>query len=124
MFSPCYTKNKQMQNPLSGFKELLGRGFKSVFPSYLGIDIGTTSIKVVEVKPGKQLPQVINYGFLESSGYLARANQALQTSTLKIFEQEVVELLKIIIREMQPRSTQVIASLAPFSAFVTTLEFP
>ena len=113
-----------MQNPLDGIRQLLNKGFKSVFPSYLGVDIGTTSIKVVEVKPGKQLPAVINYGFLDSSGYLARANQALQTSSLKIFEQEVVELLKVVVREMAPKSTQVIASLAPFSAFVTVLEFP
>ena len=59
----------------------------------LGVDIGTTSIKVVEVRPGKKSPQVTNYGFLESSGYLARANQALQTSSLKIFESDVIELL-------------------------------
>lgn len=97
---------------------------QSIFPSYLGIDIGTASIKVVEVKPGKQLPEVVNYGFLEPSGYLARANQALQTSTLKLFEKEVVELLKLIIDKMQPKATEVLASLPVFSAFMITLDFP
>ncbi|MEK9180565.1 MAG: type IV pilus assembly protein PilM [Patescibacteria group bacterium] len=97
---------------------------QSVFPSYLGVDIGTTSIKVVEVKPGKQLPQVINYGFLESSGHLARANQALQTSTLKLFEKEAAELLKLIIHEMKPGATEAFASLPIFSAFTTVLDFP
>jgi type IV pilus assembly protein PilM len=97
---------------------------QSVFPSYLGVDIGTTSIKVVEVKQGKQLPEVVNYGFLESSGYLARSNQALQTSTLKLFEKEAVELLKLIISGMQTKSTEVLASLPLFSAFMTVLDFP
>lgn len=97
---------------------------QSVFPSYLGVDIGTTSIKVVEVKPGKQLPEVINYGFLESSSYLSRANQALQTSTLKLFEKDAVELLKLLIAKIRTKSTEAIASLPPFSAFTTVLDFP
>ncbi len=97
---------------------------QGVFPSYLGVDIGTTSIKVVEVRAGKRLPEVVNYGFLESSGYLARANQVLQTSTLKLFEREAVELLKIVIKEMRPGATDAIASIPAFSAFMTVLDFP
>lgn len=97
---------------------------QSVFPTYLGVDIGTTSIKVVEVKPGEQLPAVINYGFLDSSSYLSRANQVLQTSTLKIFEKEAAELLKLVIGEMKTKTTEALASLPMFSAFTTTLDFP
>ncbi|MEK7507927.1 MAG: type IV pilus assembly protein PilM [Patescibacteria group bacterium] len=96
----------------------------SLNSSYLGVDIGTTSIKVVEVERGGKLPRVINYGFLESGGYLARANQALQTSTLKLFEKEVVEFLRLILREMKTRSTEAVASLPVFSAFTTVLDFP
>jgi len=91
--------------------------------SYLGVDIGTTSIKVVEVKGGKR-PKVVNYGLLESSGYLSRANQALQTSGLKIFEADVVELLKTVIREMGVTTKSAIASLPPFSVFTTVVDFP
>ena len=92
--------------------------------SYLGVDIGTTSIKVVEVKPGKQRPQIVNYGLLESSGYLARANQALQTSSLKIFESDVTELLKTIFHQMGTKAKNAVASLPPFSVFTTVLDFP
>ncbi len=92
--------------------------------SYLGIDIGTTSIKVVEVRQGKAKPQVVNYGLLESSGYLSRANQALQTSGLKIFESDVTELLKTAIGEMKVSTKLAIASLPPFSVFTTILDFP
>lgn len=92
--------------------------------NYLGVDIGTTSIKVVEVKNGKQRPQVVNYGLLESSSYLSRANQALQTSSLKIFEADVVELLKAITKEMKTSTNLAIASLPPFSVFTTALDFP
>ena len=88
---------------------------RNVFPSYLGVDIGTTSIKVAEVVGGKDRPRVVNYGILESSGYLARANQALQTSTLKLFDAEVVGLLHTVIHEMGTATTDVVASLPLFS---------
>ncbi len=97
---------------------------QSISPSYLGVDIGTTSIKVVEVKRGEQLPKVINYGFLESSSYLARINQALQTSNLKLFEKGTIEFLKIILSEMKPQSVDAFASIPTFSAFMTTIDFP
>lgn len=92
--------------------------------SYLGVDIGTTSIKIVEARAGRQKPQIVNYALLESSGYLARANQALQTSSLKIFESDMVELLKTARKEMGTQAKLAIASLPPFSAFTTVLDFP
>lgn len=106
-----------MANIFSIFKQ-------SIFPTYLGVDIGTTSVKVVEVKPGKHLPEVVNYGFLESSSYLARTNQALQASDLKIFEKGAIEFLKIVLAEMKTKSTEAIASIPAFSAFTTMLDFP
>ncbi len=92
--------------------------------AYLGVDIGTTSIKMVEVKAGKKMPRITNYGILESSGYLARANQALQTSGLKIFEADVVALLKALVKELGTSTKDVIASLPPFEVFMTMVDFP
>ncbi len=106
-----------MQNPFGFLK-------RTVFPSYLGVDIGTTSIKVAEVRNGDERPEIVNYGVLESSGYLARENQALQTSSLKIFESEIVDLLKTVIREMGTEAKDVVASLPIFSAFIAVLDFP
>lgn len=97
---------------------------QTVSPSYLGVDIGTTSIKVVEVARGEKLPRLINYGILESQGSLARSNTAFQTSTLKLFEQEVEGFLKTLIRRMKPKTNLAIASLPVFSAFTTVLSFP
>jgi type IV pilus assembly protein PilM len=100
--------------------------FSSFFPTdaYLGVDIGTTSIKIVEVKGGKKAPRVTNYGFLESSGYLTRANQALQTSGLKIFETDAVALLKALVKELGTTTRDAIASLPPFDVFMTLVDFP
>lgn len=92
--------------------------------SYLAIDIGTTSIKAIEVKRGGKSPRIVNYGILESSGYLARANQALQTSGLKVFDADITELLKTLTREMGIRTRNTLASLPPFSVFTTVIDFP
>ncbi len=104
-------------NPFSFFKQ-------SVFPAYLGVDIGTTSIKVVEVKQGRQLPKAVNYGFLEAGDYLGRSNSALQTSSLKLFDQDVAELLRLVAREMKAEAKEVLASIPVFNAFITALNFP
>ncbi len=92
--------------------------------SYLGVDIGTTSIKAVQVSTGKQLPQLVDYGILESSSHLLRANKAFQTSSLKIFEAEVVDLLHTLLREMKPSTRLAYASLPSFSAFTTVVDLP
>ncbi|RME61418.1 type IV pilus assembly protein PilM [Candidatus Parcubacteria bacterium] len=97
---------------------------QAVFPSYLGVDIGTTSIKVVEVKHGKSRPRLVNYAYLDASSYLARTNGALHASTLKLFEEEVVELLARVIKELRPSTHEALASLPIFSAFTTVLNFP
>lgn len=107
-----------MANPFSSF---LKNNFSS---SCLGVDIGTTSIKAVEVHADGKTSKVANYGLLESSGYLARANQALQTSGLKIFEADAVHLLKALIKEIGPSTTEVVASIPPFEVFTTLLDFP
>ena len=106
-----------MRNPF----KFLG---KKIFPSYLGVDIGTTSIKIAEVKQGEQLPRMVNYGFLESRGHLLRSNDVLQTSSLKLFEEEAMNLIKALVKEMKPTTDQVLASLPVFSAFMTVLNFP
>ena len=93
--------------------------------SYLGVDIGTTSIKMVELARGSGNPfSLKNYGLLESYGHLERLNDAIQTSSLKLYEKETIALLKILIKKVNPGTNRVIASLPPFASFVTLLDMP
>ncbi len=104
--------------PLNFFRKIIRQD------SYLGIDIGTTSIKAVEVKRGGQKPAVANYAFFETYSHLERSNTALQTSTLKLYDEEVAEYLKLIIKKAGFSSRQAIASLPSFSAFTTLINVP
>lgn len=99
---------------------------KKIFPtkSYLGVDIGTTSIKLVELKKAQGLPELINYAFLESYGHLERLNNAIQTSALKMLDRETTELLKILLKRGEAKTRDAVASIPEFSAFITLLELP
>jgi type IV pilus assembly protein PilM len=79
---------------------------------------------MVEVAAGEKQPKILNYGMLESRGSLSRANTAIQSSSLKLFDREAANFLKVLIDKMQPRTKTVAASLPVFSAFTTVLSFP
>ncbi len=92
--------------------------------SYLGVDIGTTSIKVVEVGIGVEKPVLRNYGILESYEHLDRPTAALQGSGLALVERETGELLKLVIERMRTRARSVVATVPPFAVFSSYLEVP
>lgn len=92
--------------------------------SYLGIDIGTTSIKIVELTEAGGKPTLKNYGVLESYGHLERLNNAIQTSTLKMLDKETAELLDMLLSQLNVGTTEVVASLPSFSAFTALLDVP
>lgn len=93
-------------------------------PSFLGVDIGTTSIKIVEIAKGKTIPELKNYGILESYGHLERINNAIQTSSLKISEKDTIELIEALLEKSKFGSEEAIASIPSFAAFITLLEIP
>lgn len=92
--------------------------------SYLGVDIGTTSIKLVEILKTGGRPKLKNYGVLESYGHLERLNNAIQTAGLKIMEKDAARMLKTLLDQSKVKSKDVIASVPAFSAFITLLEIP
>ncbi|HOB89872.1 MAG TPA: pilus assembly protein PilM [Candidatus Colwellbacteria bacterium] len=94
------------------------------FQSAIGVDIGTTSIKLVELAIVADRPHFKNYGLLETYSHLSRQNSAIQTSSLKMDDKEAASMLQTLVREVKPGAAAVFASLPPFSAFTTLLELP
>lgn len=100
---------------------------KKIIPgpsSFLGVDIGTTSIKAVELSKGSQNPTLVNYGLLESYGHFERANNVIQANSLKISEKETIILLKSLIKSARFKTTAAIASIPSFASFITLIEMP
>ncbi len=90
----------------------------------LGVDIGTTAIKMIEVGKKGDLLTLENYGILETKDYLARGNAAIQTSALKISERDVSQLLSVFLREFRPQTKQAIVSIPIYNAFFVTIDMP
>jgi len=100
-------------------------GLFSKTENVLGVDIGTTSIKAVEIQhASSQKPSLQNYGDLHTYGYLERFNNALQTSSLRLSEQETANYLKLLLNKAGITTKRAVASLPPFSTFSTLLEIP
>jgi len=90
----------------------------------LGIDIGTASIKAVELTKSKKGIRLVNYGILEASGHLERINDALQTSNLELMDSETASTLIALLKGMKTQTKDVALSLPAFSAFTSLLELP
>ncbi len=91
----------------------------------LGIDIGTTTIKIVEVAKTRQgVFELKNYSHLENYGHLERINDAFQTSGLKLLEKEVAKILRFLLKKMRARTKKVVFSVPIYSVFVNTFEMP
>jgi len=91
---------------------------------FLGIDIGTTSLKIVELKRKEGRMELSNYGILEKYGHLERINDAIQTSTFKLLEESTALLLKQLLRTAKLDAVTSYMTLPGFSGFVSLIEFP
>lgn len=100
------------------------KGYLIPYSAVLGVDIGTTTIKVVELDKSDGVFSLKNYGLLENFGHLERENAAIQTSGLKIVDELTASLLKELLNKMGPTVKEAVFSLPAFSAFVTVMDLP
>lgn len=91
--------------------------FKKTGTNFLGVDLGTASIKIVELKNEKGHARLITYGIAESSGDIIRSNAPAAAN-------KVVSLLKYLKQRSRVTTGQAIAALPPFSVFSSILSLP
>lgn len=89
----------------------IGGGIKS----YLGVDIGTLSIKIVELSNENNRPKLQNYAILTNYGL---------TESPKIFGGEAISMLRRVIKESGINSREANMSAPIFSSFLTVIELP
>ena len=85
--------------------------------SYLGVDIGTLSIKVVELSNENGRPKLQNYAIL--SNYNLIENQ-----TPKVFGGEASLMLRKMLKESGMVAKEINMSAPIFSSFLTIMELP
>ncbi|MFA6428612.1 MAG: pilus assembly protein PilM [Candidatus Buchananbacteria bacterium] len=85
--------------------------------SFLGVDLGSAGLKVVELANDKKRPKLITYGFSENLVNLSQIG--FTPATL-----EVAKVLKEICVQAKTTSRQVVASLPSFDVYTSIITLP
>lgn len=94
--------------------------FQQKIESVLGIDIGTSSVKLVEVSHSGGEKKLINYG--EFTG--GTADGVIQTSSSKIPDSQIASIIQEVISVSKITARDAVVAIPVFSSFSTIIEFP
>ena len=98
--------------------------FKIIPKKFLGIDIGTSSIKIVELSLWGERRKLENYGEIEVSALYKKPFRTFEKSTLLLSNQNISRVIKAIIEEAKIKTRQAIFSIPDFSSFFTNFDLP
>lgn len=84
----------------------------------LGVDLGTTGIKIIELKKENNLPVFVNYAISYDSGSL------LQSSGLELLEGQAKEILAKVLKEGNFGSKEAVIGIPGFFSLIFFVELP
>jgi len=85
--------------------------------SYLGVDIGSANIKVVELKNEHGRARLATYGFVEQSTDIVKTNSQEET-------QRTARLLAAIVEKAKAGTRKAVSALPNFSVFSSVMSLP
>jgi len=99
--------------------------FPSFFPkNSVGIDIGTSEIKVVQLSSFAGRIKLENYGQISSKALYQKPFRTFEKSTLLLSTQDIVKAIKAIFEEAKIKTKTAYFSIPDFATFFTTFELP
>lgn len=87
--------------------------------SYIGIDFGTASIKVVELGLEKGAPVLLNYGEINLA-----LLEAIRMRDQGSYDAQITIFLRALLERIQPRSRDVYVAMPAFIGLIALVEFP
>ncbi|OGF79787.1 hypothetical protein A2926_00480 [Candidatus Giovannonibacteria bacterium RIFCSPLOWO2_01_FULL_44_40] len=87
---------------------------------FLGVDIGSASIKVAQLKKERERALLETYGELS----LARYGDGVVGRSARLLDAKLTEALKDVVRESQVKAEKAIVSIPLKDSFLTTMELP
>lgn len=91
---------------------------------FLGVDIGTSAVRVVELGKEKQNYKLENYGEIKSSSIRKRPFRVFEKNTISLSNQQVAKAIQAICREAGIETREVNFSIPDFCSFFTSFELP
>lgn len=93
--------------------------FKQSKNQIIGVDIGTSSVKVVELEKEDEKIQLTNYG-----EYSGDVNNTIHSNSLKLLSSQAAKIVKQIIKEAKIEAKDATMSIPVFSGFSTIISLP
>ena len=91
---------------------------------FVGIDIGTSSIKVIELASVGERIKLENYGEISANAFFEKPFRSLEKNTLALSNKEIAQAIKVVLREAQIETKEAIFSIPDFSSFFTSFKLP
>ncbi|HEA84560.1 MAG TPA: hypothetical protein ENI04_01080, partial [Candidatus Wildermuthbacteria bacterium] len=90
----------------------------------LGVDIGTSALKVVELSRWAGRKSLKNYGELKAITLYDKPFRTFEKNTLVLSSKDIARALRAIRQESKIASTRAVFSIPDFSSFFTSFELP
>jgi type IV pilus assembly protein PilM len=98
--------------------------FKFLPQSFLGVDIGTATIKVVELSRWGTRKSLKNYGAMSSEVLYDKPFRTAEKTSLLLSSKDIARALRGILQEAKIETKQAVFSIPDFSSFFTHFELP
>jgi len=96
--------------------------FESKRNRFVGIDFGTSAIKVIELSYKDQKPQLENYGWFDLSGILQPVD--VRQQKFSSYEDKLKAALHNLLKKLNIKNNSVHVAIPGFSGLVVLIEFP
>jgi len=104
------------------------RAFKNIFnlgpKNFLGIDVGTSFIRIVEIEKRGREYRLSNYGELGESSFNDQPFRTSERNAFSLSNQNIAEAITAILREAEIRTKEVNFSIPDFCSFFINFELP
>ena len=103
---------------------MFGNIFKFGNKKFVGIDIGTSSIRAVEISGRGQKKMLENYGEISNLLFQEKPFRVFDKDTLVLSDSNIADALQLIYSEAGIQAKDVIFSIPDFCTFFTNFELP
>ena len=99
--------------------------FNFLFPQkFIGVDIGTSEIKIIEISRFGNRKKLENYGSISAEVLYKKPFRTFDKNTLILSSNDVARAIKAVLQEAKINSKQAIFSIPDFSTFFTNFDLP
>ena len=92
--------------------------------SYLGIDIGTSAIKIVDISIRRNRKNLENYGEAKSKFLFGKYYRTSKGTEIFLSDNEIADAIKQIIKEANIKTKEATFALPDFASFFTRFDLP